>query len=322
MDLHRSVGLETPTLRRADIAAVTGVPREQSVRWWRAMGFPEVGDDVVAFSEVDVDLVQRVAGLVDAGLVDDDDVARLARLLGASCQRIAEAQLELADEIFERAANLDPDAAASDRLKVLLDERGTALMMLLERSVVYVWKRHMQAALGRHLDTGLDSVHSTDVLAVGFADLAGFTKLSKGLTPPELTEVIDGFEAAAFESAAGTDGRVVKLIGDEVMFATVEPDQACAIALALTRIADMPARGGLAHGQVVTSGGDLYGPVVNLASRIADVAVPGEVLVDQAVVDAVRTDPHVRIEIDVEPAGRRQLKGFAEPVRLWSISER
>ncbi|MBX7069866.1 MAG: adenylate/guanylate cyclase domain-containing protein [Microthrixaceae bacterium] len=314
MDLHRSVGLETPTLRRADIAAVTGVPREQSVRWWRAMGFPEVGDDVVAFSEVDVDLVQRVAGLVDAGLVDDDDVARLARLLGASCQRIAEAQLELADEIFERAANLDPDAAASDRLKVLLDERGTALMMLLERSVVYVWKRHMQAALGRHLDTGLDSVHSTDVLAVGFADLAGFTKLSKGLTPPELTEVIDGFEAAAFESAAGTDGRVVKLIGDEVMFVAPTVVGAARIALdlrdRLAAIPEMPTiHCGIAVGPTVGVGGDVFGTTVNLASRLTSVARKGTIVIPRSCVDELSDAP----DLVVRPTRRSySLKGIGD----------
>ncbi|HQF93669.1 MAG TPA: adenylate cyclase regulatory domain-containing protein [Microthrixaceae bacterium] len=91
MDLHRSVGLEPSTLRRADIAAATGADPERTIRWWRAMGFPEVADDTVAFNELDLDLVMRVAELEDAGLVDDDDIARLARLLGASFQRIAEA---------------------------------------------------------------------------------------------------------------------------------------------------------------------------------------------------------------------------------------
>ena len=83
MDLHRSVGLEPSTLRRADIAAATGADPERTIRWWRAMGFPEVADDTVAFNELDLDLVMRVAELEDAGLVDDDDIARLARLLGA-----------------------------------------------------------------------------------------------------------------------------------------------------------------------------------------------------------------------------------------------
>ena len=72
------------------------------------------------------------------------------------------------------------------------------------------------------------------------------------------------------------------------------------------------ARGGLAHGPVVTAGGDVYGSTVNLASRIADIAVPGEVLVDEGV---TRAAPY----LEFEPAGRRQLKGFTDPVRLWAL---
>ena len=69
----------------------------------------------------------------------------------------------------------------------------------------------------------------------------------------------------------------------------------------------------MAFGAVIASGGDLYGPIVNLASRIADIAVPGEVLVNQAIADSVPG----RV---FEPAGRRQLKGFNDPVRLWTLT--
>jgi adenylate cyclase len=71
----------------------------------------------------------------------------------------------------------------------------------------------------------------------------------------------------------------------------------------------------VAYGPVIASGGDLYGPIVNLASRLADIAVPGEVLVNDAIAGTV-TD-HA-----FEPAGRRQLKGFSEPERLWSLTGR
>ena len=146
------------------------------------MGFPEVADDTVAFNELDLDLVMRVAELEDAGLVDDDDIARLARLLGASFQRIAEAQLAMVDEMLAKAPDADPELLHRERLRKLLDEDDPALMKLLERSVTYVWKRHMLAALGRRLDPRLDPAldghDDTDVLAVGFADLSGFTKFS------------------------------------------------------------------------------------------------------------------------------------------------
>ena len=125
--------------------------------------------------------------------------------------------------------------------------------------------------------------------------------------------VVD-FEARANGIVGDHDGRVVKLIGDEVMLSAISADAACSIALALTHAAPhgTTARGGVAYGEVVASGGDLYGPIVNLASRIADIAIPGEVLVNDAIAAAAP-------DRTFEPAGRRSLKGFGEPVRVWPL---
>jgi class 3 adenylate cyclase len=73
----------------------------------------------------------------------------------------------------------------------------------------------------------------------------------------------------------------------------------------------------LAFGDVVTRHGDYYGPVVNLASRLSDEAIPGEVLVDGAVAEAVVVDG-----LEFEPAGRRLLKGFSDPVRVSTLVDR
>lgn len=318
MDLHRSVGLEPSTLRRADIAAATGADPERTIRWWRAMGFPEVADDTVAFNELDLDLVMRVAELEDAGLVDDDDIARLARLLGASFQRIAEAQLAMVDEMLAKAPDADPELLHRERLRKLLDEDDPALMKLLERSVTYVWKRHMLAALGRRLDPRLDPAldghDDTDVLAVGFADLSGFTKFSKGLTPAELTEVIDAFEAAAFEVVAPTHGRVVKLIGDEVMFVAPTLSEAVHIGLDLRdRLAEvhgMPTiHCGIAVGPTVGVGGDVFGSTVNLASRLTSIARRGTVVIPRE----CSTELVAELDLVVKPSRRNySLKGIGD----------
>ena len=98
-DLHRAVGLGVPGYRRDDIARLAGIDRTRSVKWWRAMGFPEVPEDVVAFSDDDVEIVKRLTALSGAGLIEDDAILRLARLLGASFSRIAEAQLEVVEEL-------------------------------------------------------------------------------------------------------------------------------------------------------------------------------------------------------------------------------
>jgi adenylate cyclase len=142
--------------------------------------------------------------------------------------------------------------------------------------------------------------------------------LSRRLDPAELSSLVTRFEMRAFEVTASLGGRVVKHIGDEVMFVSLDPVAACRIALTLTEAftADgIEPRGGLCAGDVLVLHGDYYGPVVNLASRLTDAAVPGEVLVDDAVVAAL-----VDVEdVAYEPAGRRQLKGFDDTVRVHAL---
>jgi adenylate cyclase len=130
-------------------------------------------------------------------------------------------------------------------------------------------------------------VHVTDRalfrLAVGFVDLVGFTPLSHRMASRELSSFIGQFENQAFQLAAEHGGRIVKHIGDEVMFAAIDPVAGCDLALALIpEFVDegIQPRGGLAFGDVVARQGDYYGEVVNLASRLADLAIPGEVLAD------------------------------------------
>jgi len=308
--LHGTVGFEPPTMRRADIAAGSGVDPDRTIRWWRAMGFPEVGDDTVAFNDLDLDLVQRLGEMSDAGLIGDDDVLRLARLLGASFQRIAEAQLALADELLANVPGADPDLLSRDRLAALIDSEDPTLMKLLERSVVYVWRRHMLAALGRRLSTEDD----TDELAVGFADMSGFTKLSKSMTPNELTALIDQFEYVAFDVVSATDGRVVKLIGDEVMF--VAPTLVSAVRIGLElgeRLREIdampPIHCGIALGPTVTVGGDVFGTTVNLASRLTTIARKATVVIPRDLADRLAGEP----DIAVRPLRRNYtLKGMGD----------
>jgi adenylate cyclase len=110
----------------------------------------------------------------------------------------------------------------------------------------------------------------------------------------------------------------VKLVGDEAMFVAPDAVAGCDIALAMVeQFRGDPVvtpRGGLGTGELLTRGGDYYGPTVNLAARLVDVAVPGELLVT-ADVAAEAAGGALRFE----PAGRRLLKGFDEPVTTLSV---
>jgi adenylate cyclase len=122
------------------------------------------------------------------------------------------------------------------------------------------------------------------VLAVGFADMVGFTTLSQQLTEEELAAVVARFEEVAHDTVTAGGGRVVKMIGDEAMFVTESALAAARIGLALAEayagddlLSDV--RVALAVGPVLVQDGDFYGPVVNLASRVVNMAAPGSVIV-------------------------------------------
>jgi class 3 adenylate cyclase len=150
-------------------------------------------------------------------------------------------------------------------------------------------------------------------LGVGFADLAGFTGFTESLTLPELSSLLTVFEEVADEVVRAEDGRVVKYIGDAVMFVTHGAPSAVRVAKGLIEAADargMQARVGVTIGTVLALEGDYFGPVVNLAARLVSMADAGEVLVTAEIVN--RLDGAA----DVERLGPRMVRGFTAPIEL------
>jgi adenylate cyclase len=281
--LYGLVGLDQPRYRRADVGRLAGIEHERSLKWWRAMGFPEVPEDVLGFAEADLGMVRRLAALSGAGLLTDESIHRLARLLGASFSRIAEAQIAVVEEL---AASLLPGVdghlTSRGRSDALIAALNESVLDLLEDSLLYVWRRHLLAALGRRLQAD----ESAGECAVGFADLSGFTKLSQRVSVDRLAELVDEFEETAFDAVSARGGRAVKLIGDEVMFVAdslpVAVDIGLDLAERLRTITDMPSiHCGIAFGPTVSVGGDVFGPTANLAARLTAVARAGTLVIPQ-----------------------------------------
>ncbi len=174
---------------------------------------------------------------------------------------------------------LDSSLGRRERLNAFVAGADEDLLELLETTMLHVWRRHMLAAFARWLSVEDDMADA----AVGFADISGFTKLVRGLDPHELARVIDRFEATSTDVVTGFGGRVVKLIGDEIMFTCA--DMGTAVDIALELVSDVsgddvpPLRAGVAFGPTVTVGGDVFGPTVNLASRLTDIARPRSVAI-------------------------------------------
>jgi len=276
--VYRLVGIEPPSLQRSDVEALAGVDSARSVRWWRAMGFPEVTPGEIAFGTEDVDIVRRLDTMIAAGAMSDDDVARLARLMGASFSRLVEAQLAVMPALLATipAGQIDRSGAL-DRIDGDVESDAIGFV---ESTMSYVWRRHLLAALAQSMSVGEDDGLRT----VGFADLSGFSQISKKASAEEITEIVEIFETAAFDVVSAHTGRVVKLIGDEVMFVAESFDDAIEISLDLiSRLRPVealpPVHCGIATGPTVLVGGDVFGQTVNLASRLTDQARPDSVVV-------------------------------------------
>jgi adenylate cyclase len=302
---------EGETLTAADVEAQTGIELDRVIALWRLLGVVVPDAETPMFSERDARFTREV---IDIGKLGDKD--ELLRVLGSSLARVAEAAVSLYVQTVEPELNV-PEVDSVVFAKDLA--ATTSLALQLGDSMGAIFTHHLQDAIARQRATHADtSDRSLSRLAVGFVDLVGFTPISRQAAPTDLLELIGQFEIEAFEVAAAHDGRVVKHIGDEVMFVALDVAAGCSIAAALTQAFDtkgIEPRAGLAFGDVISRYGDYYGPVVNLASRLADLAVPKEVLVDAAAAEAARGS-----DVVLQPAGRRLLKGFDDPIEVYSLA--
>ncbi|MGH9100099.1 MAG: adenylate/guanylate cyclase domain-containing protein [Acidimicrobiales bacterium] len=309
--------LVMPSNRRftpSQVCEQTGLPLPVLKRIWRALGLLEPADDENVLTEVDIRAARDLRQLLDLGVTDLDTALQLARVIGSSMARVAEASLLRGAETLGAAAD---DVAAADAFVAVAGETIPAMARLLE----FVWRRHMQAVARRTVLLRADTKRgSGPVLAVGFADMVGFTLLSQHLRDDELAEVVRRFEEISYDIVAAHGGRVVKTIGDEVMFVVNDPVAAARVGLDLAEAyADDDLLGdvrvGLAAGAVLVRDGDYYGSTVNLAARIVQIAEPGTVLVS----DELHTflEAGAPDELAGSPLRPRVLKDVGR-VQLWS----
>ena len=276
-----------PTYTRADLIRLSGVSDDLARSLWRALGFPDAGG-APAFTDADLDALRTVRDLIERGLLDEDTAIVLARSLGQSTARLADWQAEAVGRLLVEQENLEGRDLTEDPEVVERIVRRTAdLVSPMEDLLDYAWRRQLAAVLDRRLARteviGEPSAHGT----VGFADLVGFTRLSRQLEDADLAALVERFEAVSADVVAATGAALVKTVGDEILFVADDPAVAAETALRLhdahARDPDVPEmRIGLASGPVLRRMGDVFGSTVNLASRLTALARPDATLVDAA----------------------------------------
>ncbi|MGJ9406255.1 adenylate/guanylate cyclase domain-containing protein [Nesterenkonia aurantiaca] len=318
---HRLLGAER-TLTYREMARQLGVSTRSARRLWRALGFPNLDDDVKAFTKTDVEALATMIELVRDGHLNEETAISLTRSVGQMTDRMVVWQIEALVE--DKIANGQlSDAVARTQVVETLPQ----LIEPIQKLMGYTWRRQLSAALQRltvRVESGLaatahgrtgaeDDAALPLARAVGFADLVSYTSLSRQMNERTLAHMVQHFESKCAEIISIGGGRLVKTVGDEVLYNAETPEAGAEIALALAEsiAADdvLPeARVSVVWGRVLSRMGDIYGPTVNLAARLTSLADPGTILVDQVTAQTLESNPDYLLV----PQPPRIVRGFGE----------
>jgi adenylate cyclase len=303
-----------------DAAEATGLEPALIERFTSTIGLPR--GTIENMTDEDVQALQYVASVLGAGfpLVA---FLQLSRVYGQALSQIADAEVRLfhiyvhEPLIREGIPGLDMaeemETLASDLLPLaspIMDYvHQRFLRHFIEQDVV----GHMEIDLEGDIDLGRIRV------AVAFCDLAGYTRFIEEEGEEEALSFVERFVEGVTETLPD-DARVVKTIGDEVMVVGQDVSALVDWAVGFEQLfSERPQpRIGIHYGATLYRDGDYFGREVNLASRVVARARGGEVLVSDAVVDAVRETGHLQFE----EIGQVKLKGFDQPVELCRVSGR
>lgn len=316
------------TMKRREVAAAAGVSLLSARKIWRALGFPNLGDEEVFFTTVDEGALELMLGMVREGVLTEETAISLTRSIGQMTDRMVVWQVEaLVEDMVQNQKMSDPEARRN--LVNLLPD----LIDPIEKMLVYSWRRQLNAAVHRlalRAETGLaaseegrdgteDDVSLPLARAVGFADLVSYTSLSRRMNERTLAQLVQRFESKCAEIISIGGGRLVKTIGDEVLFIAETPQAGALISLAMSRefAADdlLPnTRVSLVWGRILSRLGDIYGPTVNLAARLTSLAEPGTVLTEEFTASTLAGDPRFVLH----PQETTAVRGFGDinPVLL------
>ncbi len=304
-----------PTLSIDDAADATGLEPALIERYWTSLGLPASAIDEL--TEEDLEALQYVAAILEAGfpLVA---FLQLCRVYGQALSQIADAEVRLFHQYVHEP--LIREGVPGLQMAEEMEELARDLLPLASPMMDYVHQRFLQHFVEQdvvgHMESELED-EDVDLgrvrVALAFADLAGYTRFTEEEGEEEALSSVERFVEGVTNTLP--DGaRVVKTIGDEVMVVGQDVGALVDWAVGFTSLFEErpEPRIGVHYGTTLYRDGDYFGRDVNLTSRVVARARGGEVLVSDAVTDALRDSSHLRFE----QIGQVKLKGFAEPRML------
>jgi class 3 adenylate cyclase len=300
-----------PTYSMRTGAQKLGVTLEELTTVWTAMGLPLTDPDTLSLSQLDIDGLAKWVAVKE--LVGDEPALGFLRIMGNALARVAEAagtmvRMSQPDVLMA----ISGDELTTARAYRAVTETTHTFGVLMD--VVF---RHHTISARTHFEHVITDASATVTCGVGFADLTGFTQLTQVLNPTELFELLTDFGGSVSDMVHTDGGRLVKFIGDEVMWVTTTPDLLVKVAIDLVehpraRATGLNVRAGLGYGQVLAIGGDYFGTPVNLAARLVAAAAPGQILASTDVRDELSDWPAI-------PQEPLTLKGFDKPVPAYDL---
>jgi adenylate cyclase len=299
-----------------EAATRTGLEPALIERLYVSMGFSATA--LERLSDDDLELLRYVSSVLAAGfpLVA---LLQLVRVYGQALAQMADAEVRLfhlyVHEPLMRAGV--PGAEMGEEMEGLAREllplAAPIMNRVHERFLAHFVEQDVVGHMEADLEDGALDLGRMRV-AIAFADLAGYTRLTEEEGEEEAVSAVERF-IEDVEVTLPDDARVIKTIGDEVMI--VGSDAAALVDWAVgfqSMVADqrpLP-RIGIHCGLTLYRDGDYYGREVNQASRVAARAAGGEVIVTRDVVDVA--GPH----LEFERIGEVRLKGFSEATELFA----
>jgi len=300
-----------PIYTVATAADELGLPADYLARAWALLGLPVAGPDVPMLSQADVDALSTWLSMKT--LVGEEGAFALLRILGAAMARLAEGESTII-----RAGTPDIQMTHThDELATAQAYRAVAEFIPRIGALIDTVHRHHLASARAHFETVTRDTSASVVCGIGFADLSSFTVLTQSLAIAELSYLLNEFAGTVADVVLANSGRLVKFIGDEVMWVSASPERLVRAAVDLVehpkaREGGLQVRAGLGYGTVLAINGDYFGNQVNLAARLVDAAAPEQILASSELHDILPDWP-------AAAQGPLTLKGFEDPVTAFDL---
>jgi adenylate cyclase len=316
LPVERALGGE-PIYNAAEVAERANFDLDLFLELRRSLGLADPDPEQRSYSELDVKTMKAVGANMDMGM-SLESIREINRVLGASLSQLA---VTVERQFLATFINTtDDEAEMAKRYAAITRATTPDFAFVLQ----HLFNLHMRDSLRSDFlgsEAVIDLLSDTREVAVAFADLVGFTSLGEQIPAEELGAIAERLNSVTAELIE-TPIRLVKSIGDAVMLTAPEPKALVDLALDLVEAIDaegedFPALSvGIAFGEALGRSGDIYGPPVNLASRLSDVARPSSVLVPKVIHDELVD------EYDWTDVGRRRFKGIEKPVALYRVRKK